>query len=31
MGIIRLEDKYKSKYKVQFTPERHYILSLIHI
>ena len=27
MGIIRLEDKYKSKYKVQFTPERHYISS----
>ena len=27
MGIIRLEDKYKSKYKVQFTPKRHYISS----
>ena len=27
MGIIRLEDKYKSKYKVQFTPERHYVSS----
>ena len=27
MGIIRLEDKYKSKYKVQLTPERHYISS----
>ena len=27
MGIIRLEDKYKSKYKVQLTPERHYVSS----
>ena len=27
MAIIRLEDKYKSKYKVQLTPERHYISS----
>jgi len=24
MAIIRLEDKYKSKYKVQLTPQRHY-------
>ena len=27
MGIIRLEDKFKSKYKVQLTPARHYISS----
>ena len=27
MAIIRLEDKYKSKYQVQLTPERHYISS----
>ena len=27
MAIIRLEDKYKSKYKLQLTPERHYISS----
>ena len=27
MGIFRLEDKYKSKYKIQLTPERHYISS----
>ena len=27
MAIIRLEDKYKSKYKIQLTPERHYISS----
>ncbi len=27
MGIIRLEDKYKSKYKVHLTPERHYVSS----
>ena len=27
MGIIRLEDKYKSKYKIQLNPARHYISS----
>jgi len=27
MAIIRLKDKYKSHYKVQLTPERHYISS----
>ena len=27
MGIIRLEDKYKSKYKVRLTPERQYVSS----
>ena len=27
MAIIRLEDKYKSKYKLQLTPERHYMSS----
>ena len=27
MAIIRLEDKYKSKYKLQLTPERTYISS----
>ncbi len=27
MAIIRLEDKYKSKYKIQLTPQRHYVSS----
>ena len=27
MAIVRLEDKYKSKYKLQLTPERHYVSS----
>ena len=27
MAIVRLEDKFKSKYKIQLTPERHYISS----
>jgi hypothetical protein len=27
MAIVRLEDKYKSKYKIQLTPERQYISS----
>ena len=31
MAIIRLEDKYKSKYKIQLTPERHYISSSLGV
>ena len=27
MSIIRLEDKYKSKYKLELTPRRHYVSS----